>query len=191
MEFADESDYRKFAKDEIIDLSKAAMDLKLHRFQLYVAPKLLNEDKVAKRMFLSAISGQAMQDRNIAAATEPSQQSSLAATARHYLVILKELACKWIEAKYEVRLMALQFTKAPAALDLILSDVWCSSLFSLSAVKAFLKGDKTERGTEARLQMSEEEMRKLKKKYIHCACSRKAFRDRSRSPIRQPQPFRK
>ena len=34
-------------------------------------------------------------------------------------------------------------------------------------------------------------MRKLKKKHIHCACSRKAFRDRSRSPIRQPQPFRK
>ena len=108
--FADESDYRKFTKDEIIDLSKIAMDLKLHRFQLHVAPKLLNEEKVAKRMFLSAISGQAMQDRNIAAATEPSQQSSLAATARHYLVILKELACKWIEAKYEVRFMALQFT---------------------------------------------------------------------------------
>ena len=87
--------------------------------------------------------------------------------------------------------MALQFTKAPAALDLIFSDVWCSILFSPSAVKAFLKGEKTERGTEARLKMSEEEMRKLKKKYIHCACSRKAFRDRSRSPIRQPQPFRK
>ena len=86
--------------------------------------------------------------------------------------------------------MALQFTKAPAALDLILSDVWCSSLFSPSAVKVFLKADKTERGTEARLKMSEDEMRKLKKKHIHCACSQKAFIDRSRSPIRLPMPFR-
>ena len=184
--FADESDYLKFAKDDVIDLSKEARNLKLHRFQLYVIPKLLNEEKITKRTFLSGISGLAMMDKNIAAATDPSQQSSLAATARHFLALLKDLACKWIEAKYEVRLMALQFTDAPAADDLILSDVWCSSLFAPSAVKAFVESDVTHKGTAVMLDMSKGLMQKMQKTNLQCPCSRKKFRARSRSPIRQP-----
>ena len=184
--FADDSDFLKFAKDEVIDLSKASREIKSQTIQLYVSSKLLNEEKVAKRIFLSAIYGQAMMDRNIAAATEPNQQSSLAATARHYLAILKELACKWIEAKYEVRRMALQYTDKPDAADLLLSDVWCSSLFAPSAVKAFLDSDYTRMGTPRRLDMSDAGLHKLKNKNLQCSCSRKNFRKRSRSPLRPP-----
>ena len=184
--FTDESDYLKFAKDEIIDLRKAAQGLKIFRYPIYVHPKLLQAERSAKRSLIECISGLAMLERNIAESKDPSQASSLSATARHFLSILKDITCRWIEAKYEVRHMTLQFTKFPAADSLMLSDVWHADLFAPSEVKAFISLDLLQRGTLFRLNLSQERNSKFKKQSNPCLCPRKQFRERSRSPIKQP-----
>ena len=198
--FSDDSDYLKFARDDLIDLKKATVSLDIYRYTIHVHPKLLQAEKAARRILIECISGLAMLDRNIAETKDPSQASSLSATARQFLSILKDITGRWIETKYEVRHMALQFSKSPAADKLMLSDVWHAELFAPSEVKAFLNNDTLQKGTMARLNLSKEKNEKIKKQTNPCSCSSKIFRERSRSPIKQPfnpqqhlrspQPFR-
>ena len=191
--FTNDSEYFKFAKDEVIDLKKTAEELKIYKYKIYVQPKLLQAERSARRSLIECISGLAMLDRNIAQTKDASQASSLSATARQFLSILKDITGRWIEAKYAVRQMAIQFSKSPASDSIMLSDVWHAELFAPSEVKAFLSLDLLQRGTMTRLNLSEGKNDKIKKNTNQCSCYFKR-RERSRSPIRQflqsQQPFR-
>ena len=184
--FSDDSDYLKFAKDDIIDLKKAAGSLHIYRYTINVHTTLLQAEKSTRRSLIECISGLAMLDRNIAEAKDSSQASSLSATARQFLSILKDITGRWIEAKYAVRHMAIQFSNSPAADSLMLSDVWHAELFAPSEVKAFINNDPLQKGTMARLYISKERGEKIKKQTNKCSCFSKRFRERSRSPIKQP-----
>ena len=184
--FSDDSDYLKFAKDDTIDLKKTTCSLEIYLYTIHIHPKLLQAERSTRRCLIECISGLAMLDRNIAETKDPSQASSLSATARQFLSILKDITGRWIEAKYEVRHMALQFSKSPAADKLMLSDVWHAELFAPSEVKAFINNDTLQKGTMARLNLSKERNEKIKKQNIQCPCSSKIFREHSRSPIKQP-----
>ena len=191
--FTSESDYLKFAKDETINLKTASAALKIYSFVIHVHPKILQTEKSARKVLIECISGLAMLDRNITEIKDPSQASSLSATARQFLSILKEITSKWLEAKYEVRHMALQYSTSPLADSLMISDGWTSDLFSPSEVKALITSDVTHKGTMSILRMTHKRNEEIKKKQNNkCLCFiKRPYRERSRSPNKREElPFR-
>ena len=129
------SDYPKWAKNEVINLKQVSEALRL-KWMVYVPPKIMQAEKCARNILVEHISGLAMLNRNIKEAEGPRQASGLQATAKQFLPILKDLTIKWVQAKYEVRRVALQNPTSALADRLLLSDVWASTLFQQSEIDA-------------------------------------------------------
>ena len=179
------SDYLKWAKNEVINLKQASEALLL-KWMIFVPPKQLQAEKLARKMLVEHISGLGMLNRNIKETKDPRQASGLQATAKQFLAILKDLTLKWVETKYAIRRTALQHSTCALADRLLLSDIWGSTLFAQTEIEALKATDYQHQGFMGMLNLSKVKNDKLKQNPNY-RDTKQPKRDRSRSPL---QPFR-
>ena len=148
------SDFSTWAKDEQLDLIIISQKLLLD-YPIYVPKKFLMAEKDSRKRLVECLSGVAMLDRMADTDKDTKRVSALHAVASHFLATLRDLAVAWLEDKFNVRLIALQFnSQAPQAIQLLTSNAWEATLFASSTLSDVTAGTSHGRGPQASIGLS-------------------------------------
>ena len=152
--FSASADYQKWARDEIICMRETSQILGLS-YVIHVPNGTLKAEKNSRTRLVSLLSAFGCLDQLIIQPNSASETTDvLRSVARAFLPCLKEAAFAWIEKKFEIRCAALQFSTAPLASQLYLSDAWDHLLFAPSVVTSLTHKDYLHQGFASMLGLS-------------------------------------
>ena len=133
--FEDSTTFNEFAKTDTISLQSSSLVLKVP-FNFVVPNKFLKKERDARKRFLVSLAQKSLMEAN--AVTMTSITQLLHSFNRSALINHNDIFVEWVRAKFEVRLIALQFSSKPMAVNLLESSPFSQFLFPKTASE-FLK----------------------------------------------------
>ena len=185
-ELSPNSDYQKWAKDELLCLREASQSLSLS-YIIHLPKTFLLKEKATRARLVTVLSAFGSLDKMIEKAkNDACQADSLRAIARLFLPCLKDATSLWITEKFEVRRAALQFSTTPAATRLYLSEVWEPTLFASAEILTLASTDHMRQGFKSMLGLSYTTNERFKKTPAAVLSAKSSKRKRSKSPVQKP-----
>ena len=159
-----DSDFATWAKFKPLDLSTTSMELDL-TYIISIPEKYLEAEKKTRSRFHEIITTIRMleQKGKLCKHAENDKEFCLA-LAEQNLTNLRDSFLLWLTKKYIVRKIVLQFSRRPAAMRLLTSDIMEASLFSKSVIASLVASDTAKVGLEAILGLTSERCLELKSK---------------------------
>ena len=147
--------YLEWAKNDKLSPAKFAREVNLP-FMPTVPNKYLEAECRDRANLVNAISGLSMLE-SLAKKLKDSvtTHTAIEAISRHFLSVLSDTSLRWFLTKTDVRRIVLQGSRKPAAIDLLVSDMWEPRIFSKKAIKKLIESDVPQLGINVRLGIDE------------------------------------